>query len=56
MICAQFVAQHREVIIQFLHGYLRIDLRGLNVRMPQNTADALDWHPFAESQGRKPMP
>ena len=35
--CVQFVAEHRQVIVEFLRGYLRVDLSRDNVRVSQNT-------------------
>ena len=55
VIVAQLVAQHREVVIQLLHGYLRIDLGRFDVRMSQNAAYALYRHTLAESQGCESM-
>lgn len=48
------VAQHRKVVIQFLHGNLRIDLGRFDVRMPQNAAYTLYRYTFAEAKVANP--
>ena len=46
--CVQLVAEHRQVIVKFLRGYLGIDLRGDNIRMFQNMAYSFYRHPLAK--------
>ena len=42
----ELVTQHRQVIVEFLARYLRIDLCRDDVRMAQYSAHALDGHSF----------
>lgn len=49
------VAEHRQILVDFLGGYLGILLCRGNVRMPQYAADTLNGNTLAQSQGREPM-
>ena len=44
--CIELITKHRQVIVKFLTGYLRVNLGGHDVRVSQYTAYALDGHPF----------
>lgn len=52
---AQLIPEHRQVVVEFLCGYLRVDLGRDNVRVSQYTAHALDGHPLGQSQGSEGM-
>ena len=42
--CVEFIAEHRQVIIEFLTRDFGVNLGGHDVRMSQYTAHALDGH------------
>ena len=49
------VAEHRQILVDFLGGYLGILLCRGNVRMPQYAAHTLNGNTLTESQCREPM-
>ena len=44
--CIEFVAQHRQVVVEFLARYFGVNLCRDDVRMTQHSAYALDRHAF----------
>ena len=44
--CIELVAQHCQVIVEFLARYLGVDLCRDDVRVSQDTAHTLDRHSF----------
>ena len=49
------VAEHRQVLVNFLGGDLTVPLRSDYVRVTQNPAHTLDGNALAQSQRREPM-
>lgn len=49
------VAEHRQVLVDFLGGDLCVLLGGGYVRVPQYPAHTLDGDTLAQSQRREPM-
>lgn len=51
----KLVAEHSQILVDFLRGYLGVLLRGGDVRVSQYPAHALDGHSLTQGKGRESM-